>query len=62
MLILNLNVVCFSIDDFYKTHLERKKCQKLVHPLFSTRGVPGTHDCKMLYKTIKRSFKKNLKL
>ncbi len=56
-----LNVVCFSIDDFYKTHLERKKMSKLVHPLFSTRGVPGTHDCKMLNKTIRDLLKKKFK-
>ena len=55
----NLNVVCFSIDDFYKTLIERKKMSKSVHPLFITRGVPGTHDSKMLYKTIKNLLKKN---
>ena len=49
----NLNVVCFSIDDFYKTASERKKMAKSIHPLFMTRGVPGTHDCKLLYKIIK---------
>ncbi len=49
----NLNVVCFSIDDFYKTGSERKKMSKSIHPLFMTRGVPGTHDCKLLYKIIK---------
>ena len=53
-----LNVVCFSIDDFYKTHNERKKMSRLVHPLFMVRGVPGTHDTKLLYKVIK-NLKKN---
>ena len=48
-----LNVVCFSIDDFYKTLSQRKKMSKSIHPLFMTRGVPGTHDSEMLYKTIK---------
>ena len=55
----HLNVVCFSIDDFYKTASERKKMSKSIHPLFMTRGVPGTHDCKMLYNTIKILLKKN---
>ncbi len=55
-----LNVVCFSIDDFYKTASERKKMSKVVHPLFLTRGVPGTHDCKMLYKIIKNLLKKKI--
>lgn len=54
-----LNVVCFSIDDFYKTIYERKRMSKLIHPLFMTRGVPGTHDTKMLYKVIKNLKKKN---
>ncbi len=54
----NLNVACLSIDDFYKTSLERKKMSKLIHPLFLTRGVPGTHDCKMLYNTIAKLLKK----
>ena len=57
----NLNVVCFSIDDFYKTAYERKKMSKLIHPLFSTRGVPGTHDCKMLYNVLKKLLKKKFK-
>tara|TARA_Y100001970_G_C14194461_1_gene837245 strand:+ start:215 stop:1102 length:888 start_codon:yes stop_codon:yes gene_type:complete len=49
----NLNVVNFSIDDFYKTSSTRKKMSKSLHPLFKVRGVPGTHDSKMLYKIIK---------
>ena len=57
----NLNVVSFSIDDFYKTSSERKKMSKSVHPLFMTRGVPGTHDSKMLYNTIKNLLKKRFK-
>ena len=54
----NLNVVCISIDDFYKTAIERKKMSKLIHPLFLTRGVPGTHDSKMLYNKINTLLKK----
>lgn len=38
------NVVSFSIDDFYKTKQQRAVLAKEVHPLFNTRGVPGTHD------------------
>ena len=33
-----------SIDDFYKTLKERKQMSNKIHPLFETRGVPGTHD------------------
>ena len=37
---------------FIKLH-QKEKNVKIIHPLFLTRGVPGTHDCKMLYNTIK---------
>ncbi|NOU49722.1 kinase [Pseudoalteromonas sp. JBTF-M23] len=33
-----------SIDDFYLSSNERKKRARQLHPLFATRGVPGTHD------------------
>ncbi len=45
----NLKTVIFSIDDFYKTHKDRKKMSHKVNPLFLTRGVPGTHDTKLLF-------------
>ena len=54
----NLETVIFSIDDFYKTLKEREKMSKKISPLFLTRGVPGTHDTKMLYNCIK-NLKKN---
>ncbi len=38
----------FSIDDFYLTRSQRRQLAKKVHPLFSTRGVPGTHDIDLL--------------
>lgn len=37
-------VVILSIDDIYLTHDERQSLGRRVHPLLSTRGVPGTHD------------------
>lgn len=36
--------IAISIDDFYLTLEERKQLANRVHPLFLTRGVPGTHD------------------
>ena len=33
-----------SLDDLYLTRRERLDLAKSVHPLFATRGVPGTHD------------------
>ena len=39
-----------SIDDFYKTLKDRNKMSNTTHPLFKTRGVPGTHDINLLKK------------
>ncbi len=47
-----LNTTIFSIDDFYKTSQERKIVSKKISRLFLTRGVPGTHDTKLLYETL----------
>ena len=49
-----LNTVIFSIDDFYKTLNERKTMAKKIDPLFLTRGVPGTHDTKLLFNCLKQ--------
>ena len=57
----NLNVVYFSIDNFYKTLKERKKLSKNIHKLFKTRGVPGTHDTKLLRKFFSDLMKKKFK-
>ena len=57
----NLKTVIFSIDDFYKTLQERKKISKKISNLFLTRGVPGTHDTKMLLQCIKNLKKNNFK-
>ena len=56
-----LNLCVFSIDDFYKTKIERKLLSKKIHPLFLTRGVPGTHDLNLMIKTIKQLKKKKFK-
>jgi D-glycerate 3-kinase len=37
-------VQCLSLDDFYLGRRERQQLSNKVHPLLSTRGVPGTHD------------------
>jgi D-glycerate 3-kinase len=42
-----LRVTSFSIDDLYLTHAERDALGQTVHPLLTTRGVPGTHDVEM---------------
>jgi len=55
-------VYTISIDDFYKTLNERNKMSQKIHPLFKTRGVPGTHDINLIRKFFtfikKRKFKK----
>jgi len=56
-----LELCVFSIDDFYKTKAERKKMSKNIHPLFLTRGVPGTHDVSLINKTFKNLKKKIFK-
>lgn len=48
----DLNVVILSLDDFYKTRKERELLAKEVHPLFATRGVPGTHDLALANQVI----------
>lgn len=40
----NKKIVSLSIDDLYKTKHQREKLALDIHPLFATRGVPGTHD------------------
>ena len=56
-----LNLCIFSIDDFYKTKSERKKMSEKDHPLFLTRGVPGTHDIQLLNNILKKFKKKKFK-
>jgi len=40
----NLRTVTLSLDDLYLTRAERAALSADKHPLFVTRGVPGTHD------------------
>jgi D-glycerate 3-kinase len=51
-----LNVVVMSLDDFYFSRIERQIVAADVHPLFKTRGVPGTHNmcqAKMVLQDLK---------
>jgi len=41
------NVINLSIDDLYKTRQQRQQLATDIHPLFATRGVPGTHDTEL---------------
>ena len=50
----NRTVATLSIDDFYLTKAERQQLAETVHPLLTTRGVPGTHDLPMLRDCLAR--------
>jgi D-glycerate 3-kinase len=41
-----------SLDDFYLGHQQRLDMAAEVHPLFATRGVPGTHDIPLALATL----------
>lgn len=47
-----LGGVALSIDDVYLTRRERHDLARQVHPLFATRGPPGTHDLGLLNHTL----------
>ncbi|WP_198519242.1 kinase [Novosphingobium kunmingense] len=39
-----VKVATLSLDDLYLGREERQELARTIHPLFATRGVPGTHD------------------
>ena len=41
---LGRRCAALSLDDFYLGAAERRALAEAVHPLFATRGPPGTHD------------------
>jgi D-glycerate 3-kinase len=42
-----------ALDDFYLGRRDRAKLSREMHPLFATRGVPGTHDIALLERTLR---------
>lgn len=46
------HIASFSIDDVYRTREERRELAEQLHPLFVTRGPPGTHDMDLLQRTL----------
>lgn len=50
----SLKVVVMSLDDFYLCQYERKKIADNIHPMFNTRGVPGTHDTQKLTSVLRQ--------
>jgi len=47
-----LNVARLSLDDVYLTKAKREALAGGVHPLFATRGAPGTHDLELWDATL----------
>ena len=47
------NVVTLSLDDFYLTRTARDRLATQRHPLFLTRGVPGTHETDLLEESLR---------
>jgi D-glycerate 3-kinase len=47
-----LTIACLSLDDFYFSQTERASLSEKIHPLFQTRGVPGTHDIKLAHQIL----------
>ncbi|NVK25602.1 MAG: kinase [Gammaproteobacteria bacterium] len=47
-----LNVAVVSLDDFYLSQETRQHLANTIHPLFKTRGVPGTHDTVLMQQVL----------
>ena len=47
-----LYVVSLSLDDFYLSQQARQQLANTVHPLFATRGVPGTHNLPLMHEVL----------
>lgn len=47
-----LKIAVVSLDDFYHCRATRLKLSEQVHPLLSTRGVPGTHDTELMQSVL----------
>ncbi len=45
-------VAHFSLDDVYLGQAARRTLAMRVHPLFATRGPPGTHDADLFHATL----------
>ena len=46
--VFGIRIEVLSLDDFYLTKGERFRLAQTVHPLFATRGPPGTHAVERL--------------
>jgi len=49
---LDCHVAALSLDDFYLSRANRQQLAEKIHPLFITRGVPGTHGLDEIEKAL----------
>jgi D-glycerate 3-kinase len=49
---LGVSAISVSLDDYYLSRAQRLTLGEKIHPLLSTRGVPGTHDTQLLKQTL----------
>ena len=49
-----LRACVLGIDDFYLTREARRELARTIHPLFETRGPPGTHDVALCREVLRR--------
>ena len=49
---MKCHVADLSLDDFYSVREKRMLLAEKIHPLFATRGVPGTHDVALLEQVL----------
>ena len=49
-----LSAACLSLDNLYYGKAKRLELARSSHPLFATRGVPGTHDVALGMRTLDR--------
>lgn len=50
--VFGLSVAGFSLDDLYLNRADREQLARNVHPLFATRGAPGTHRIELGMRTL----------
>ena len=48
-----IDALVVSLDDFYFGTRDRARLARTSHPLFATRGVPGTHDVALLASALR---------
>ncbi|MDF1665217.1 MAG: hypothetical protein P1V97_25870 [Planctomycetota bacterium] len=53
--VLGLRVMIVGIDDLYLSRNKRMALAEDIHPLFATRGVPGTHEISLAMKLFEQA-------